>query len=398
MNNGPVFITTTSLADGTHQVTATAEDVAGNTSTPAAPVTIQIVTTPPAVPTLALSTADQFPAGQADQTNLEHVELTGTTSPGDFIALYRRFDPNTPIMTMQAGSDGTFTFCSVALAAGSQAFIVVASDVAGNTSQLTQTITTTAADTSPPVITAALANDTGGNNLTYDPTVTGVVDDPSGVASFQAALDGGPITNVLPYLKRRRLHPLVPSPLGRGPGRGLGANLSDGPHTLSLQATDSLGHESAVFTLSFTLSSTRPLPPTNVHLITGDLTGTSNTETKARNLTVELSSAAGTLVTLYMNGTQISQAPAAGSPLDFEVPGTLPDGKYLFTATAASASGLVSPFSTPFTVTVDNAIPAIQSYGLDAAFDARPYGHNLTVMPTVAPHRPDDPGRHGGAG
>ena len=102
--------------------------------------------------------------------------------------------------------------------------------------------------------------------------------------------------------------------------------------------------QSAVFTLSFTLSSTRPLPPTNVHLITGDLTGTSNTETKARNLTVELSSAAGTLVTLYMNGTQISQAPAAGSPLDFEVPGTLPDGKYFFTATAASASGLVESF------------------------------------------------------
>ena len=31
-NNGPVFITSTALAAGTHQITATAEDVAGNVS------------------------------------------------------------------------------------------------------------------------------------------------------------------------------------------------------------------------------------------------------------------------------------------------------------------------------------------------------------------------------
>ena len=110
--------------------------------------------------------------------------------------MYRQSDPNTAIRTTQAGSTGNFTFSNVALAAGTQAFIVVASDVAGNSSELTQTITTTASDTSAPVITAALANDTGISNtdgITSDPTITGVVDDPSGVASFQASLDGGAI-------------------------------------------------------------------------------------------------------------------------------------------------------------------------------------------------------------
>ncbi len=195
-NNGPVFITTATLGAGTYQMTATAEDLAGNVSTPAAPVNLQIVTTPPATPTLALIAADQFPTGQAEQTNLEHVTLTGTTSAGAFVALYRQFDPNTAILRTQADGSGDFTFSNVALAAGSQAFIVVASDVAGNSSTLTQVVTTTAADTSGPVITAALANDTGGNNITYDPTVTGVVDDPSGVGSFQASLDGGAAVNV----------------------------------------------------------------------------------------------------------------------------------------------------------------------------------------------------------
>ena len=46
-NNGPVFIATTTLAAGTYQITATAEDVAGNVSAPAAPVTLVISTTPP---------------------------------------------------------------------------------------------------------------------------------------------------------------------------------------------------------------------------------------------------------------------------------------------------------------------------------------------------------------
>ena len=74
------------------------------------------------------------------------------------------------------------------------------------------------------------------------------------------------------------------------------------------------------------------------------------------------------------------------------MPGTLADGQYLFTATAGTISGLVSPFSTPFTVTVDNTPPAISSFGLDAAFDARPYGHNLTMMPTVRLDGQTEPG------
>ena len=45
--------------------------------------------------------------------------------------------------------------------------------------------------------------------------------------------------------------------------------------------------------------------------------------------------------------------------------------------------GLISPFSTPFTVTVDNTPPAISSFGLDSAFEATAFGQNMTVMPTV---------------
>jgi RHS repeat-associated protein len=381
--NGPVFITTTTLAAGTHQITATAEDIAGNVSTAAAPVPIVIQTTPPAAPTLGLDAASQSAPGQATVTDKDIVNLTGKTDAGAYVTLYRAFDLNTPIRKTQADASGNFTFSNVALAAGTQAFTVVASDAAANSSQTTQTITTLAADTAAPVITAGLANDTGissTDGITYDPTITGVVDDPSGTASFHAALDGGSTVNVTALVTGVGFT-FTAADLATLSG---GTPLADGPHTLSLQATDNLGHASAVVQVSFTLQTARPLPPANLHLIASDLTGTSNTITKARSLTVELTAPSGTLVTLYMNGTSVGQQTAqALGVLDFAVPGMLADGQYLFTATAGTVSGLVSPFSTPFTVTVDNTPPAITSFGLDALSDARPYGHNLTQMAVV---------------
>ncbi len=163
--------------------------------------------------------------------------------------MYRQWDPNTAIAKTQAGSSGSFTFDNIALAAGSQAFIVVASDVAGNSSEFTQTITTTASDTSAPVITAALANDTGISNtdgITYDPTITGVVNDPSGVKSFQASIDGGAMMDATSFLTGEGFT-LTAADLATLNG---GTALADGSHTVALQATDNLGNQSTVYHLS----------------------------------------------------------------------------------------------------------------------------------------------------
>ena len=148
-NDGPVFITTMSLSPGPHQITATVEDVAGNVAPRRSPVAVLIQTTPPTTPTLGLDAALQTVTGQPTETTDQVVGLTGTTSPGADVALFRAFDPNTPIMKTRADSSGNFTFSNVALAPGTQAFTVVASDVAGNSSQAVQSITTTAIDTRP---------------------------------------------------------------------------------------------------------------------------------------------------------------------------------------------------------------------------------------------------------
>jgi RHS repeat-associated protein len=382
--NGPVFLKSSALADGAYAITATIEDIAGNVSTAAAPVTLVIRTGPPTAPTLGLDAASQSPAGQTTHTAKEIVNLTGKTDPGAYVALYRPFDLNSPIRKTQADATGYFSFLNVGLAPGTQAFTVVASDVAGNSSQLTQKITTTASDTSAPVITAALAHDTGLSaidGITFDPTITGTVDDPSGVAKFQAALDGGSLVDLTALLAGGVGFTLTAANLASLNG---GVALADGPHTVTLQGTDSLGHASTAVSLLFKLQAVRPLPPSNLHLIATDLTGTSISTTKSRSLTVELNAPAATIVTLYMNGAAVGQqtAPISGV-LDFAIPGTLADGQYLFTANAGTVSGLESPTSSPFTATVDNATPAISSFGLDKTFETRPYGQGLTTMPMV---------------
>ena len=88
-------------------------------------------------------------------------------------------------------------------------------------------------------------------------------------------------------------------------------------------------------------------------------------------------------MTLYDNGVAVGQQTATGSLLDFAIPGQLADGQYLFAAMAETVSGLTSPFSNPFTATVDNSPPAINSFTLDSAFQARPLGQGLTMLPSV---------------
>ena len=232
------------------------------------------------------------------------------------------------------------------------------------------------------MITAALANDTGissTDSITSDPTITGLANDPSGVEKFQVSIDGGAMIDATSFLTGEGFT-LTAADLATLNG---GTALPDGSHAIALQATDSLGNQSSIYHVFFNLESTRPLPPTGVQLLASDLTGTSGTITKDRTLTVQMSAPAGMIVTLYMNGAQVGQQTATSGQLQFAVSGSLADGQYLFTATAETVSGLISPFSTPFTVTVDNTPPLISSFGLDSLSDARPFGHNLTQMAVV---------------
>lgn len=143
--NSPVAITTVSLAEGTHTITATATDAAGNTSAASAQVAVQIDTTPPADPVFDLDPSSDTGVIGDQFTSSAVATLIGTSDADVAIQLERGIDV-TPYMgsllgTATADASGNFTFADVSLPFADSVFQTTASDIADNTSTFTLTIT-----------------------------------------------------------------------------------------------------------------------------------------------------------------------------------------------------------------------------------------------------------------
>jgi hypothetical protein len=125
--------------------------------------------------------------------------------------------------------------------------------------EVTRTIQLVPNDTSGPVITAALANDTGfsdTDNYTANASITGTISDASNITIFRAGFNGEPVIDYEDItgdvaagtftLDANRLFQINNN-----------ATLADGNHTLHFTATDAFGNTSN-FSLSFTLDTTPP--------------------------------------------------------------------------------------------------------------------------------------------
>ncbi len=174
------------LIDGGHQVTVSASDVAGNTSTESAALSLTIDTAAPITPTLGLDAAsDTAPLGD-NETTLANVTLVGQTEPGVAIAL-------SPIgANDQSDGAGNFTFAGVALNLGANAFGVTATDTAGN-QNLFNTSITRLPDAATATITIGDAvvssNPTGITSGFFDVLITGDISNSVDLAAYTVVLD-----------------------------------------------------------------------------------------------------------------------------------------------------------------------------------------------------------------
>ena len=125
-------ITSGTLSEGSHSLTATATDTAGNTGTSSPGSTITIDTTAPrAAAAPALTTASDTGISSTDRlTKITRPSLTGTAENGATIAL---FDGTTATGAATTATGGTYTATTGTLAAGSHTLIATATDPAGNT-------------------------------------------------------------------------------------------------------------------------------------------------------------------------------------------------------------------------------------------------------------------------
>ncbi|MBE9010645.1 putative Ig domain-containing protein, partial [Pseudanabaenaceae cyanobacterium LEGE 13415] len=362
--NGRWQVATTALSNGTHRLTATATDAAGNVSAASSPLTIVIDAV---LPTLSLTTSTTTPITQVSK-------LTGSLDgTGSAIASATYFFNGGVERAIVLDATGRFdqAFDLTGIANGNRILTIVTTDVAGNI-RTTQLNVIVAVDQEAPVITGNLVRDTAPDNqtnqdvITFDPTISGTVRDANTIVEFQARFSNtAPWVNILAQRQADGSFTLTRSQLDLING----AAVPDGTYTLQLQAKDEFGNVS-LFALGFTLD-TIVEAPVNLQLTASSDTGTSGSDriTQIATPTITGFAEPKARVQLFEGTTLIGQAIATDQGTWRITTSALANGVHTLSAIATDIAGNVSVPSQEFAVTVDAVLPTLT---LNQAIDVAP--------------------------
>jgi Ca2+-binding RTX toxin-like protein len=299
------ILATNGTADVVHTVSVEEKDAAGNVGAAAsltftldttAPLTAESLTNDTGVSPLDKITSNAALSGSGDPNAVVHFTVDGTAAA----------------TTATANASGAWTFTPSGLADGSHTVVASETDVAGNigTSSLTFML-----DTHAPVVTDALASDTGSSStdkVTSNATLSGT-DDANAVVHF--TVDGATIA-------------------GTATATALGAwtftptGLADGPHTIVASETDAAGNI-GTSSLTFTLDTTSPV----LQIASESSPGNSGKVTLAGTST-DLSGAVQVL-----DGTTLIGTPAVSSGNWSFATAKLSDAVHNFTVTETDIAG-----------------------------------------------------------
>ncbi|NML45874.1 phosphatase PAP2 family protein [Ramlibacter sp. G-1-2-2] len=341
------------LGDGAHTLRVRASDAAGNATT--RDVTFTLDRTAPAAATLDLAAASDSGTQGDHITSASSVTLNGSAEGGAALALLRGA---TSLGTTTAASNGSFSFASVQLAAGSNTLTVVATDAAGNSTSHDFSFIR---DNAAPTLAAALQADTGSSasdGLTRNPAVAGSATDAlSGVARLEAVLDPGgtPVfTNLTGKLQANGSFVLDAAQMDVLAG----GHMADGAHLLRLRATDGAGNTTSL-DVSFTLDRAAP-SMANFDLAPGSDTGAVGDQiTSSASANLLGSTEAGAAVALMQGTASLATTTAAGNGSFSFLGVPLAVGSNTFTVQATDAAGNSS--SQDFTFKRDSSTPALSA-------------------------------------
>ncbi|MET3907538.1 hypothetical protein ABID59_001879 [Bradyrhizobium sp. S3.3.6] len=300
LTTGAFSITTSALADGTHNITAKATDAWGNTSTASAILVVTEDTTPPVPPTgLSLdATTDSGTIGDRI-TNFAQVKVDGTAERGSTVKLY---DTNGTTVLGTGTADlttGAFSIMTSALAEGTHNITAKATDAAGNSGTASVVLAVTEDTTAPTGGTPDLiaASDTGSSSTDNITKAT--------APTFQVSLNptvraGDTIELKLggASLSHPVLHTITAGDVAAGSvhltatAGDLGA---DGTKSITTFFDDAAGNSSTTAALMITLDTTIATPTV---ALTDD-TGISNTDHTTRDDALTISAAAGDVTRTY---------------------------------------------------------------------------------------------------
>lgn len=350
----------TPIAEGQHTLTAVATDAAGNISDVSNSWGIIIDSVAPDAPVIT-QVVDDVPErlgalNSGDSTNDTTPTLNGTAEPGSTVTIRQ---DGVDLTTIVIDSSGTWTYTpTTPLVNGTYTFTAVTTDGAGNTSQPSGGFTLTV-DTTPPAAAtiATVTDDVGGVNgpLTSGDTTDDTTPTLSGTAPADAVItvyDGTTLlgTATLDGSGGWSFTPVIP--------------LTDGPHTLTVHATDAAGNTTISTPFELTVDTVPPATP-DIPAITVNPDGTEtplNPGETTRDTTPTLSGTGnpGDTVTIYNGGVKLDDVLVDGTGNWTWTPATpLPNGTYDITLTVTNMDGTgnESAPSQPVTITIDTDAP-----------------------------------------
>lgn len=355
------FTPTAALGQGSHNLTVTATDAAGNVSQPSDAFNIKVDSIAPTAPTITQVYDDvgtvTGPVSNNGATNDPTPTLSGSGEPGSTITIY---DGLNPLGTTTVNGNGTWTFTpTTPLLDGPHAFTVTASDAAGN-------VTAPSAPWNVELITT----------LPNAPTIGEIVDNVN--PDLGPVLPGGSTNDPQPVINGTAAANAVvqiydgATLIGTVTADGTGAwtfqpsqPLSEGSHTLNVYVTDAAGNTSSATTQIVIIDTAPPGAPSIDgalgNVANAPITLTNGGSTQSTEPVFSGKGEVGATIKLYIDGgtTPIGTATVdANGNWSITPNSPLGGGTHIFTTTATDAAGNTGMPSSDFTLSVYATPPA----------------------------------------
>src|SRR5664280_22601 len=339
--SGAWSYTTAGLGNGTHNLTATATDAAGNAGAASTVAAITLDTPIPTAPVIASFSPDTGIVGDGI-TNVNVLTLTGSAIANSTISLY---DGATLLGTALASGSGAWSYTTATLSNG--VHNLTATDTVAGITGAASTALALTIDTTPPTapIIAAFSTDSGvvGDHITNHntPTLTGTAEANSTVNVYDGAtLLGSATAN------------------GSGGWTYTTAALANGAHSLTATATDAAGNAGAASTaLARTIDTTAPAAPI-IAAFSTDSGTVGDHITNDNTPTLTGTAEANSTVNGYDGATLLGSATANGSGGWTYTTAALANGAHSLTASDSDAAGNAGAASTALALTIDTTPPA----------------------------------------
>ncbi|MFN5291255.1 MAG: Ig-like domain-containing protein, partial [Planctomycetia bacterium] len=298
--DGNYSVTTSVLSDGSHPLSITSTDAAGNTSQPVGIGTWVIDTATPTAPSV-ISVSQDTGTNTTDKITSDNtLTITGNAGAGEVGSTINVYDTSsgTPVLvgTAIVQTGGTYTVTTSVLADGSHPLYITTTDPAGNQSGQTS-IGTWEIDTTAPNAPSfgSVSQDTGvsaNDKNTSDNTLT--------ITGNAGAAEPG--TTIKVYDTSSGTPVLVGTATVQPDGSYSVTTsvLADGSHPLSITATDTAGNESAPTSIgTWNIDTTAPALPVIVSISDDNGRNPNDRITSDNTLTFTGTAEPNSTVTLY---------------------------------------------------------------------------------------------------